>query len=105
MTAIAPCLWFDRQAEQAANFYVSVFPNSGIGAISRYVGIAALQAAYAGPAARLTPKPPGDDSAAKPCDMPGGRFSAVLRGRSAGTHVMVPVPCYMRLSGAEELTA
>jgi predicted 3-demethylubiquinone-9 3-methyltransferase (glyoxalase superfamily) len=36
MTAIAPCLWFDGHAEQAANFYVSVFPNSGIGAISRY---------------------------------------------------------------------
>jgi predicted 3-demethylubiquinone-9 3-methyltransferase (glyoxalase superfamily) len=25
---ISPCLWFDGQAEDAANFYVSVFPNS-----------------------------------------------------------------------------
>ena len=33
---IAPCLWFDTQAEQAANFYVSVFKNSRISAISRY---------------------------------------------------------------------
>ncbi len=33
---IAPCLWFDTQAEEAANFYVSVFSNSRIGAISRY---------------------------------------------------------------------
>jgi predicted 3-demethylubiquinone-9 3-methyltransferase (glyoxalase superfamily) len=30
MPAIAPCLWFDHQAEEAAQFYVSVFPNSRI---------------------------------------------------------------------------
>jgi predicted 3-demethylubiquinone-9 3-methyltransferase (glyoxalase superfamily) len=29
-------LWYDRQAEEAANFYVSVFPNSRILAISHY---------------------------------------------------------------------
>jgi predicted 3-demethylubiquinone-9 3-methyltransferase (glyoxalase superfamily) len=33
---ISPCLWFDGQAEDAATFYVSVFPNSKIGRISRY---------------------------------------------------------------------
>jgi predicted 3-demethylubiquinone-9 3-methyltransferase (glyoxalase superfamily) len=33
---IAPCLWFDRQAEEAARFYCSVFPRSEIGAVSRY---------------------------------------------------------------------
>src|ERR1044072_3414319 len=33
---ITPCLWFDHQAESAANFYVSVFKNSKIGAISHY---------------------------------------------------------------------
>jgi predicted 3-demethylubiquinone-9 3-methyltransferase (glyoxalase superfamily) len=33
---IAPCLWFDNQAEEAANFYVSVFKNSKIVNISRY---------------------------------------------------------------------
>ena len=33
---IAPCLWFDDQAEEAANFYVSIFPNSKIVAITRY---------------------------------------------------------------------
>ena len=27
---ITPCLWFDNQAEEAANFYVSIFPNSKI---------------------------------------------------------------------------
>jgi len=27
---ITPCLWFDRQAEEAANYYVSVFKNSKI---------------------------------------------------------------------------
>ena len=30
------CLWFDGQAEDAANFYVSVFKNSRIGTIVRY---------------------------------------------------------------------
>jgi len=33
---IATGLWFDTQAEEAANFYVSLFPNSRIGDISRY---------------------------------------------------------------------
>lgn len=33
---IAPCLWFDGRAEEAAEFYVSLFPDSSIGAISRY---------------------------------------------------------------------
>src|SRR5438105_1066121 len=33
---IAPCLWFDTQAEEAANFYCSVFKNSRIGKISRF---------------------------------------------------------------------
>jgi len=28
---IAPCLWFDHQAEEAARFYVSIFDNSAIG--------------------------------------------------------------------------
>lgn len=29
-------LWFDNQAEEAANFYCSIFKNSKIGSISRY---------------------------------------------------------------------
>jgi len=33
---IIPCLWFDTQAEEAANFYCSVFPDSEILRISRY---------------------------------------------------------------------
>src|SRR5262245_21480115 len=33
---IAPCLWFDDQAEEAANFYTSIFKNSKIINISRY---------------------------------------------------------------------
>jgi predicted 3-demethylubiquinone-9 3-methyltransferase (glyoxalase superfamily) len=37
MPKITPFLWFDDgQAEEAANFYVSVFPNSRITRISRY---------------------------------------------------------------------
>src|SRR5262245_60495075 len=33
---ITACLWFDTEAEEAARFYVSLFPNSRIGKISRY---------------------------------------------------------------------
>ena len=33
---ITPCLWFDNQAEEAARFYVAIFKNSKIGAITRY---------------------------------------------------------------------
>jgi predicted 3-demethylubiquinone-9 3-methyltransferase (glyoxalase superfamily) len=33
---IAPCLWFDNQAEDAAEFYVSIFQNSAIGTVTRY---------------------------------------------------------------------
>jgi len=33
---IAPCLWFDTQSEQAAQFYTGIFPNSRITLISRY---------------------------------------------------------------------
>ena len=33
---ITPFLWFDSNAEEAANYYVSVFPNSEITEVSRY---------------------------------------------------------------------
>ena len=33
---ITPFLWFDNQAEEAMNFYVSIFKNSKRGRISRY---------------------------------------------------------------------
>lgn len=33
---ITPCLWFDTEAEDAANFYCSVFKNSKIRTINRY---------------------------------------------------------------------
>jgi len=37
MPATIPCLCFDHGvAEQAAEFYVSVFPNSSVGAVTRY---------------------------------------------------------------------
>jgi len=34
--SITPFLWFDTQAEDAAKFYVSLFPNSKITHVSRY---------------------------------------------------------------------
>lgn len=36
MPSITPNLWFDAQAEEAANFYVSVFPNSRVDAVAHY---------------------------------------------------------------------
>src|SRR5437773_11976898 len=36
MNQITPCLWFDTEGEEAANFYVSVFPNSRIVDVARY---------------------------------------------------------------------
>lgn len=33
---ITPNLWFDTQAEEAANFYVSIFKNAKLGSVSRY---------------------------------------------------------------------
>jgi predicted 3-demethylubiquinone-9 3-methyltransferase (glyoxalase superfamily) len=36
MQKISPFLWFDHQAEEAANFYVSVFENSRVVNVSRY---------------------------------------------------------------------
>ena len=36
MSRITPFLWFDDQAEAAAEFYVSLFPNSRITEVSRY---------------------------------------------------------------------
>ena len=33
---ITPCLWFDNQAEEAAEFYASIFKNSRITKVSHY---------------------------------------------------------------------
>jgi len=36
METITPCLWFDGKAEEAANFYTSVFKNAKISEVMRY---------------------------------------------------------------------
>lgn len=36
MDQLTPCLWFDTQAEEAANYYVGIFENSKISTVSRY---------------------------------------------------------------------
>ena len=33
---ITPCLWFDGQAEEAAHFYVGIFPNSRVTTVTHY---------------------------------------------------------------------
>lgn len=36
MQKIVPFLWFDGKAEEAMNFYVSIFKNSKVGKVTRY---------------------------------------------------------------------
>lgn len=36
MQKITPFLWFDNQAEEAMQFYTSIFKNSRVGKVSRY---------------------------------------------------------------------
>ena len=38
MSELTTCLWFDREGEEAARFYVDVFPNSSIASVTPYVG-------------------------------------------------------------------
>lgn len=36
VSTITPCLWFDGQAEEAANFYVDIFPHSRVTTVCHY---------------------------------------------------------------------
>ena len=36
MKKITPFLWFDDKAEEAMNFYISIFKNSKILSVNRY---------------------------------------------------------------------
>ncbi len=47
MSKIAPCLWFNGEAEEAARFYVSLFPQSAILSVSHYGGGAPFPAGTA----------------------------------------------------------
>lgn len=42
---IAPCLWFDDQAEEAVNLYLSVFDNARIVTTMKKIDLAALRQA------------------------------------------------------------
>jgi predicted 3-demethylubiquinone-9 3-methyltransferase (glyoxalase superfamily) len=44
MQKITPFLWFNNQAEEAMNFYVSIFKNSKVGRVSRIEGAPGPQA-------------------------------------------------------------
>jgi predicted 3-demethylubiquinone-9 3-methyltransferase (glyoxalase superfamily) len=39
MQKVTTCLWFDDKAEEAAKFYVSIFPNSKINGVARYTDV------------------------------------------------------------------
>ena len=36
---IVPCIWFDNQGEEAAKYYVEIFPKSKIIDVTRYPGV------------------------------------------------------------------
>src|SRR5438128_10597497 len=36
MQKVAPCLWFDNEAEEAARFYTGIFQNSKVVGMNRY---------------------------------------------------------------------
>jgi predicted 3-demethylubiquinone-9 3-methyltransferase (glyoxalase superfamily) len=38
MKKVTPFLWFEDQAEEAANYYVSVFKNSKVSSVNRAAG-------------------------------------------------------------------
>ncbi len=38
MPTITPFLWFDTQAEEAMNFYATIFPRAKVGTVSRVEG-------------------------------------------------------------------
>jgi predicted 3-demethylubiquinone-9 3-methyltransferase (glyoxalase superfamily) len=62
MQKITPCLWFDNQAEEAAQFYTSIFKNSKIVQISRYSESAAkMSGKPAGSALTVTFQLEGQD--------------------------------------------
>jgi predicted 3-demethylubiquinone-9 3-methyltransferase (glyoxalase superfamily) len=67
--SLVPCLWFDDQAEQAAEFYTRIFPDGRITAMSRY------------PEAGDNPsgKPPGSVLTVE-FDVAGQRFTALNGG-------------------------
>lgn len=69
MQKIVPNLWFDDQAEEAMNFYVSVFKNAKAGAVTRY-GAAA---------ARVSGKPEGSVLTAT-FEIEGQEFTALNGG-------------------------
>jgi predicted 3-demethylubiquinone-9 3-methyltransferase (glyoxalase superfamily) len=66
---IAPCLWFDNQAEEAAKYYTGIFKNSKIGKITRY-----------GEAGRETHKRPPGSVMTVDFELDGLRFTALNGG-------------------------
>jgi predicted 3-demethylubiquinone-9 3-methyltransferase (glyoxalase superfamily) len=67
---IAPCLWFDSEAEEAAKFYVSIFKNSRITTITRYTA-----------AGRETHKKPPGSVMTVTFELDGQPFTALNGGR------------------------
>jgi predicted 3-demethylubiquinone-9 3-methyltransferase (glyoxalase superfamily) len=66
---IAPCLWFDSQAEEAAAFYVSVFKNSRIVSVARYSKVGQ----------EITHRPPGSVMTVS-FELDGQQFTALNGG-------------------------
>ena len=43
MSGITTCLWFNGKAEEAASYYVSLFPNSHVDAVNRSPDFCAIR--------------------------------------------------------------
>lgn len=69
MQKITPCLWFDSNAEEAVNFYASIFTDAKIRKISRYG-----EAGY-----EIHGKPAGTVMTIE-CELNGQRFTALNGG-------------------------
>ncbi len=69
MPKLMPCLWFDGNAEEAARFYTSVFPNSKITQITHY-----------GPSAAKSSGPPEGSVMTVVFEIDGQRFMGLNGG-------------------------
>jgi predicted 3-demethylubiquinone-9 3-methyltransferase (glyoxalase superfamily) len=75
MPKITPCLWFDNNAEEAVQFYLSVFNRSTMGSVTRY--------GDAGADVSGRPQPSPSAVIRAPSNAAGSRTNTAYRGRSS----------------------
>jgi predicted 3-demethylubiquinone-9 3-methyltransferase (glyoxalase superfamily) len=90
MSQIIPYLWFENQAEEAADFYVSVFRNSRIDNVSRY--------GEAGPG-------PHGSAMVVEFQLNGQDFMALNGGVAAGSQGQAPIAMFVSCETQDEVDA